>query len=193
MRFLTMVAVCSCAVASPAFAQTSSAPTGLRAEGIVGFDRVDVEGESANGVVYGAGLGYDFGVGGAVIGLETELTESTAKECVSDVEIAGDELCAQTDREFYFGARIGAPVGRNTLVYAKGGYLNGRVGISYEDGTPATTGDVEAGADFKGWRLGTGAEFGLSRNSFLKTEYRYSNYEEGFDKHQLVAGFGFRF
>ena len=33
----------------------------------------------------------------------------------------------------------------------------------------------------------------LGPNSFAKTEYRYSNYEQGFEKHQVVAGFGFRF
>jgi len=27
----------------------------------------------------------------------------------------------------------------------------------------------------------------------VKTEYRYSNYQDGVDRNQVIAGFGFRF
>ena len=33
----------------------------------------------------------------------------------------------------------------------------------------------------------------LGPNTFVKAEYRYSNYEQGFDEHQGVVGLGFRF
>ena len=44
-------------------------------------------------------------------------------------------------------------------------------------------------------RLGLGAEFALSRRTFVKAEYRFTNYEfsSGFNRHQAVMGFGFRF
>jgi len=38
-----------------------------------------------------------------------------------------------------------------------------------------------------------GGEYGLTRNTFLKAEYRYSNYEQGFSRNQVVGGFGVRF
>ena len=44
-----------------------------------------------------------------------------------------------------------------------------------------------------GWRVGAGAEFALSRNTFVKAEYRYSNYEGSLSRNQVVGGFGFRF
>ena len=37
------------------------------------------------------------------------------------------------------------------------------------------------------------AEYALGTNAFVKTEYRYSNYESGFERHQVLGGFGFRF
>ena len=37
------------------------------------------------------------------------------------------------------------------------------------------------------------APFSAAPSEIAKTEYRYSNYEQGFDRHQVVAGFGFRF
>jgi outer membrane immunogenic protein len=33
----------------------------------------------------------------------------------------------------------------------------------------------------------------LGTNSFAKAEYRYSNYEQGVERHQVMGGFGFRF
>ena len=41
--------------------------------------------------------------------------------------------------------------------------------------------------------LGVGAQIGLGSNAYLKTEYRYSNYQDGVDRHQVVGGLGFRF
>ena len=57
--------------------------------------------------------------------------------------------------------------------------------------------DNESGENLDGGRIGVGAEigiptFGLGSAAFLKTEYRYSNYEQGFEKHTGVVGVGFR-
>ena len=180
------------AVAAPAFAQTAPA-TGLRIEGLVGYDRVDVEDEGSDGVAYGAAVGYDVQAGNAVVGIEGEISESTVDECVTGVGIVGDELCAQMGRDLYVGGRAGTVVGRNTLLYAKAGYTNARTRLQYEDGTPGTALDFEDSRNLDGIRAGAGAEFGIGPNSYIKTEYRYSNYEDGFDRHQAVAGFGFRF
>ena len=84
-------------------------------------------------------------------------------------------------------------VGGNTLLYAKAGYTNARIGLDYEDGTAATDPDFSIGTNLDGVRAGAGAQFGIGENTYLKTEYRYSNYEQGFDRHQVVAGFGLRF
>ena len=181
------------AAAGPAPAQDAAPFSGARVEGVVGYDTTDVEDESSSGVTYGAQLGYDVQSGGAVFGAEAEATESTIDECVADVDLAGDELCAEAGRDLYAGGRIGAAVGSNLLVYAKGGYTNARVRLDYEDGTAGTALDFSDGRNLDGVRVGGGLEIAVGPNSYAKTEYRYSNYEDGFDRHQVVAGFGLRF
>lgn len=193
MRKYLLAALLAGTVATPALAQETSPFAGLRVEGIVGYDTTDVEGEGSDGVLYGAQVGYDFQSGGAVFGVEAEASDSTVDECVNDAVVVGDTLCADLGRDLYVGGRVGAALGRNMLVYGKAGYTNGRVSLDYEDGTAGTANDFEVGENLDGVRVGAGLEFALGPNSYAKTEYRYSNYEQGFDRHQVVAGFGFRF
>ena len=181
------------AAATPAAAQEAATFSGPRVEGIVGYDTTDVEDENSGGIAYGAALGYDFQTGGLVFGIEGEVADSTLDQCVSDVDLVGDELCVQAGRDLYVGGRIGAAVSRNVLLYGKAGYTNARIALDYEDGTAGTTLDFEEGENLDGVRVGGGLEFALGPNSYAKAEYRYSNYEQGFDRHQVVAGFGFRF
>ena len=193
MRYLVSAALLAGTIATPAFAQESSPHAGFRVEGIVGYDRADVAGDGTDGVLYGVGVGYDFQAGNAIFGIEGEASDSTVDECVADATIPGDELCGTFGRDLYVGGRVGAVVGGNTLLYAKAGYTNARIGLDYEDGTAATDPDFSVGTNLDGVRAGAGAQFDIGENTYLKTEYRYSNYEQGFDRHQVVAGFGLRF
>jgi outer membrane immunogenic protein len=193
MRNYLLAALLAGTAASPALAQEAQPFSGPRVEGIVGYDNVDVEGESSDGVTYGAQIGYDVQSGNGVFGIEGEVSDSTVDECVADVDATGDELCAQAGRDLYVGGRAGATLSPNLLVYGKAGYTNARVALDYEDGTSGTTNDFEAGENLDGIRVGGGLEYALGPNSYAKTEYRYSNYEQGYDRHQVVAGFGFRF
>lgn len=193
MRKFVLAALLAGTIAAPALAQQGAPQGGLRVEGVVGYDRTGVEDENANGVLYGVGVGYDVQAGNAVVGIEAEATESSGDECVSATVIATDQLCANLGRDLYVGGRVGALVGSNTLLYAKAGYTNARIGLDYEDGTAATAADFSTRRNLDGVRAGVGAQFGLGANSYIKTEYRYSNYEDGFDRHQVVGGFGFRF
>ena len=83
------------AVAMPAFAQESPEATftGPRVEAILGYDILKAgssidgtydENNSIDGLLYGAGVGYDFDLGGIVIGAEGEITDSTAKSRFAD-------------------------------------------------------------------------------------------------------------
>ena len=191
MRKYVVAALLAAGVATPAFAQDTQSFSGLRVEGLVGYDRAEVEDAGSDGISYGVGVGYDMRAGGAVFGVEAEATESTVDECVGGVEVTGDELCAKLGRDLYVGGRAGALVGPNALLYAKAGYTNGRVKLDYD--APGTTADFSDSANLDGVRVGAGVEFGLGTNAYAKAEYRYSNYEQGFEKHQGVVGFGFRF
>jgi outer membrane immunogenic protein len=193
MRKSVILLLLAGTIATPAFAQESAPFSGPRIEGIIGYDHLGVEGEGADGINYGAAVGYDLQRGNGVFGIEGEIGDSSSDACVADTVITGDELCARTGRDLYIGGRAGAVVGRNLLIYGKAGYSNARVRLDYEDGTAATAADFSAGDNLDGIRVGAGLEYALSSNAYLKTEYRYSNYEQGFDRHQVVGGFGFRF
>jgi outer membrane immunogenic protein len=184
MKRIALAAVAATVIAAPAFA----APAGPRIEGIVGYDhaQVDVAGD-AGGVVYGVGLGYDFAIGAnGAFGIDAEISESTA-----DFEyVAGaDSAKLAVNRDLYVGGRYTAAINDTVNLYAKLGYTNARIKGSVTTG--GTTVSDSANAD--GVRAGLGAQFALGPNSFVGTEYRYSNYEGDFSRHQAVATFGFRF
>ncbi|TCD05427.1 porin family protein [Erythrobacteraceae bacterium CFH 75059] len=205
------------ALAAPAAAQTQVNPTftGPRVEALVGYD-INKAGSTVNtgtaddrsfeGVMYGGAIGYDLGIGGAVIGAEAELTGSTAK---SERTLTGIENAGLGDvnakRDLYVGARVGFLAQPDLLVYAKGGYTNARYDVNAGLGGTALSSRLNA----DGYRIGGGFEYALSGNSFAKLEYRYSNYSRAevdfgrntasdrfdidLDRHQIVAGFGIRF
>lgn len=192
-KYIVAALLASSFAAAPALAQEGAPFTGPRIEGLVGWDRAQIEdGGREDGVAYGVGVGYDFQMGGAVVGVEGEAALSTTDECVTGLVTAGDELCFKAKRDLYAGARIGTVVGSSTLLYAKGGYTNGRFGLDYDDGGSGA-GDYDLSRNLDGARIGAGLEHAVGPNSFVKAEYRYSNYEDGFERHQALAGFGFRF
>lgn len=193
MRNTLFAALAAAAFATPAFAQGASNQSGFRIEGLVGYDHPRVSGDHGDGVLYGLGVGYDVQAGHMLVGIEGEASDSTADERVNGFAVAGDELRVRAGRDLYVGGRIGALVGANTLLYVKAGYTNARVRVDYDDGTAATVADFTDRSNLDGIRAGVGAQFGIGSNAYIRTEYRYSNYENGVDRHQLVGGFGFRF
>lgn len=177
MKRLLVAALAATSFATPALAQTDAAAfTGLRVEGLVGYDNVGLPGvNNPDGLLYGVGVGYDFAAGSnLIVGIEAEVTDSDAK-----LKVPGPDLV--TDRDIAVGARIGVVAGPG-LLYAKAAYTNARF---EQKGFGGDNGD--------GFRLGAGAEYALGTRSFLKLEYRYSNYEGDVTRNQVVGGFGVRF
>ncbi len=218
-KIVALVATASLtAMASPAFAQANSTSTGPRAEVLVGYDSsqagssIDDDSSIDNdqtieGITYGGALGYDFAAGGVVLGVEAELTGSTAETEFEEGDFEGFGFGnVETGRALYLGARAGVLAGPNMLVYAKGGYTNAKYNVRSNSGATQFSQDI----DTDGWRVGAGAEYALSENTFAKLEYRYSMYDEAeidfgddvpdsdrfeidTDRHQVVVGFGYRF
>jgi outer membrane immunogenic protein len=197
MRKLILAALLTAGAASPGFAQDVADAgrfSGVRVEGIVGYDTTKDDGEGRDGAVYGIGAGYDIQSGNMVFGIGAEASKSTIDECVTPALVAGDELCVEAGRELTVGGRVGFVAGSSALVYAHAGYTNARIDVDY---TPATVGGANPFAgqssNLDGVRVGGGVELAIARNAFAKAEYRYSNYEQGFDRHQVVGGIGLRF
>lgn len=183
------LAAAGAGLSSPAFAQDGAPFTGLRVEGQAGWDRVQNRGHR-DGVDYGVGVGYDVQRGGALIGIEGEAADSSTKQCFGSRTLADPRLCARTGRDLYVGGRVGAAVRPGTLVYAKAGYTNARVKVTSNDGTGSTRLGAE---NLDGVRVGGGVEQKLGANTYVKAEYRYSNYQDHFSRNQVVGGFGVRF
>lgn len=197
MRKFIIAALLSTAVATPAFAQDVPVATGTgpRFEILGGYDAP--KDGLKNGFTYGVGTGFDFQLGSATAGVEAEYMDTSVERCVNSVVTPSDELCAGLGRDLYVGGRIGVASFGGSAVYLKGGYTNQRIRAEL-DNTGVTGADNEDGQNLDGARIGIGAEFGIptlgfGSAAFIKTEYRYSNYEQGFEKHTGVVGVGFRF
>lgn len=220
MRMLSLAVLGAAAFATPAFAQDTNAPPsekppfeGPRVGVLIGYDALHpgsapgsaiTDRNGADGLLYGGEIGYDKALGGVIIGVEGEVSGSTAKATNDPVNGLGFGR-VKAGRDLYAGARIGTLIGPRTMVYAKGGYTNGRLDLVASDGT------TETGEHFNldGYRVGAGIEHQLGRHSYAKLEYRYSNYGDArleyanggntdnfsvdTDRHQIVAGVGFRF
>ncbi|MBX7488079.1 outer membrane beta-barrel protein [Qipengyuania sp. GH25] len=206
-------------MSAPAMAQSTDGQfTGFRAGVTAGYDAVqagssvDIDNEpnnndqSIDGLAYGVVLGYDVDLGGAVVGVEGEYTDSTASTNFDDGDFEGFGLGeVDAGRDLYIGARVGARIAPDALLYAKGGYTNAKLNILSDYGT------VETDRDFKldGWRAGAGVEYAVNPNTYVNLEYRYSNYSDAniefadgstsrnfdvdLDRHQVMAGVGMRF
>jgi outer membrane immunogenic protein len=173
------------AVASPCAAE------GFRAEVHGGWDRVDAEDVGDSGVVYGIGLGYDMAIGErAFVGADFSLDDSSQKECEAGALVNNDELCIRAGRDIAAGVRGGTRIGERGKLYALAGYTNARFRTSYTTPAGVTTRD---GANLDGLRVGAGYQHGFAGGAYGKVEYRYSNYEAGIERHQVLFGVGFEF
>ena len=156
-----------------------------------------------SGVNLGGEVGYDVALGNrAVIGAYAGAEGSEAKACG---EIYGnDEGCLTLGRNLTVGGRIGARLADRVMVYAKGGYSNGQLRVSYTDGSDPTN-DFSYHVNRGGIHFGGGVEGQISagtyaRLEYVRTEYNgYSYSEPGLElnlsghRDQVVAGFGVRF
>lgn len=191
MRTMIFALIAAIGVTTPALAQQATPFTGARVEGIIGWDRLQANGEHSDDFAYGIAGGYDFQRNGLLVGIEGEATDSSAKSCAGVKTVADPRLCAKAARDLYVGGRVGKVVGGgNALVYAKAGYTNARFKATADDGVTQTT---LFRSDLDGFRLGAGAEYAIGPNSYVKAEYRYSNYSDDISRNQVIGGFGFRF
>jgi len=181
---------------------------GIRIEAQLGFDRIggddqvlfDSDGGSKNGVSYGGEAGFDVALGrtltlGGYVGYEG----SSVEECFS---LIGSNNCAKAPHSFTAGGRVGFALGRNALLYGKGGYTRGRVELVT---TPVVVNPVpiDYSQTLDGWHAGGGLETRFGRNAYGKLEYVYTRLrgfdfttlpgpEDAFDRHQVKLGLGLR-
>jgi outer membrane immunogenic protein len=180
-----ILAAATALVATPAMAE------GFRAEIHGGWDHGDINGlGNDDGFLYGVAVGYDLPVSDKMfVGLEAGIDDSTQKDCAGSVVVANDSLCISSGRDLSAVARLGYNVSEQGKLYVLAGYTNARLRSTYTTG--ATTTKTAGNAD--GFRVGAGYQHALTDNLYGKVEYRYSNYEGGYDRHQTLVGFGLTF
>jgi outer membrane immunogenic protein len=195
MKNVLITMMAGAAFAATATPAAAAATSGFRVEAVAGWDHGSVDLNdfgiddelNSDGIVFGLGAGYDFAVGtGNSIGIDVEATESTG-----DVEITDGTDSAEISigRDLYVGGRFTFAAGSNANVYLKAGYTNARIRATVDDGT----GVISDAANADGIRGGIGVQVGVGGNAYVGGEYRYSNYEADFSRHQAVATLGFRF
>jgi outer membrane immunogenic protein len=159
------------AFASPAMAQDNTAPAGFRVEALVGYDHAGAFGQHGDGVLFGVGAGYDFAVNPTIsLGVDAEASDSTTKD--SGISAA---------RDLYAGGRINFAVSPRANLYIKGGYTNARLK------------GFGGSANLDGFRVGAGGQVIVAGKTYVGAEYRYSNYESDFSRHQVALTVGTRF
>lgn len=169
--------------------------TGPRVEATAGWQQVDfdlarysIAGTSkGSGVGWGVAAGYDVPLGANVVaGVETGVSFSNVDHSFTDGTAT---YLMHARRDIDVSARLGVILGR-ALLYGKAGYTNFQLGSDTTDAAGVTTAQR---ANLDGVRVGAGVELGLSKAAYVKTEYRYSNYEQGVSKNDVLAGIGIRF
>lgn len=208
MKKLILVATAACCISAPAYAQDDAELGGFKLGVVAGYDstKLTIEDEAAvdsgskSGFLYGLAAGYDYDLGKAVIGIESEISDSSMKIYGVESEDSDGDASFSASRELYVGARAGVAVTSNILLFAKAGYANGKFKERYWDGDIR----VKESYSLDGYRLGAGAEF-VKGQAFGRLEYRYTDYgkikgdDPDFEvnvstsRHQVVATAGVRF
>lgn len=167
MKFITLAALALTA-ATPAMAQDNAAFTGAKVEATVGYNDIN-NSFDANDVVYGGAVGFDVPVGNKfTLGVE-----------------ANTSNVFEDQRQIGAAARIGYAFTPTTLGYVKGGYNN------YRD--VARIGNRSFRENLDGAVVGVGIEHKISRVTYLKAEYRYSDFDGQVGDSAAVVGVGLRF
>jgi len=174
---ITVIALAIAAIPASAMAQEANPFQGFSVGGVAGYDHVRVSDgtvrESADGVTYGITVGYDYAVvGNGTIGIEAEVADASTKKRYTNLLVNGDVGTVSVGRDLYAGVRGGVALGANTMLYAKGGYINTRGTVTYTDNAGT---NLAASDDLDGFRVGAGVEYAFGRFA-ARAEYRYSDY-----------------
>ncbi len=189
IKNMLMTLMAGAAFAATATPTSAAATSGFRVEALAGWDHGSVDFSdfglddelNSDGIVFGLGAGYDFAVGtGTSIGVDVEGSLSTGDIDVTD---GTDSAEISIGRDLYVGGRFTFAAGPNANVYLKAGYTNARIEATVTNGFDITSDSANA----------DGIRGGVGGNAYVGGEYRYSNYEADFSRHQAVATLGFRF
>jgi outer membrane immunogenic protein len=232
MKLKLLLAAAAVFAAMPAQAQDSGSTgtfTGPRIQGQVGWTRTGINildtrnfggrgnfgqgSENDNEVSYGGEVGFDFDLGGFVVGAYGGADFSNNAEgfnftTATATTPATPRLLLEADRNLYAGARVGIVAGGRALIYGKGGFSRATLDESNPAGTARTINFPTGEQEFDGYHFGGGVEFALSEMFYVRADYTHTQYEDmqlplqtnpaetlelSFNRNVASIGFGVRF
>lgn len=155
--------------------------------------------QNKSGFGYGGQIGYDFRLSDQVVfGVEVDATGRTGSSRLGGAN--GLEL--KQGRTLAATARLGYLVTPDSLLYARGGYANGR--FTLRDATTSISENRD------GWQIGAGYEQMIAQNVSARIEYAYSKFGSdqlpalaanlgasdarvNYSRNAVTAGLNFRF
>jgi outer membrane immunogenic protein len=205
MKKYLLLAAPALAFAAPAYAQ-DAAVGGFRIEALVGYDQIGIPDEEfeadpaqitgkIEGALYGGSVGFDFGMGAVMLGVDAEFTETTGDRTIYNVEGPTD-VVVKFGRDLYVGGRLTTAFTDNVKGYVKAGYTNLRVsGSTGDEDLDEAIEDLDLDVDenLHGVRGAVGVTFAPEGPTYYGAEFRYSNYESDVDRKQVALVVGYRF
>jgi outer membrane immunogenic protein len=173
---------------------------GPRIEALVGYDATELPDEDGPEVMFGIRGGKDFPLGKWRLGIEADISRSNANKVERDLFAPNDRIHVQYGTDLYAGVRQGRVLGRHVLAYGMAGGALTRMKVDYSGDLAAVEGKPGGPRPDKflrpgtlvGFWTGAGIEFTLGKRTFVRTEYRYSNFHDGLYRHQAILGVGMR-
>jgi outer membrane immunogenic protein len=166
-------------ISSPAFAETTpwvGASAGINING---------GGVSATG-----SAGVDTTIGkNSFIGVGLGAGKNGAKDCYDNFLNIGDRACLKGGRELLAEVRLGYETKGKTKIYGLLGYTN--LGIKGTYTYRGQTG-VSPTSSLNGVSAGLGFETMIGSKAFLRSEFRYGNYEGGVTSTSFMPTIGFK-
>jgi outer membrane immunogenic protein len=124
---------------------------------------------SAVGGLY---AGYNYQIGWAVLGVESDIEAAHLRGGFLDTTVGGSGT-TQLDWQGSLRARVGVTAGQ-MMFYGTGGLAFAEIDHTY---TNLITGIAETNAGFRtGWTAGAGVEISVMPNLLARVEYRYTDY-----------------
>jgi outer membrane immunogenic protein len=156
-----------------------------------------------SGFTGGAEIGYNWQIGGLVLGGETDFesfsagrSQTVTGKFPAAVTSPTEVTSVKTNWLYTLRARAGWAIFPNALLYATGGLAltQARISNAFNDnfvsigGAANTVGASSASSTWSGYVVGGGLEWALAQNWTVKGEYLYVNFG-GRSTNAVVAGF----
>lgn len=182
------------ALAGPANAADFTGPTLFVAAAYQNVEldaaRVNAGREGAGRVRGVVGAGYDIRVIDRLIaGVAVSAAFGDEQVCAAT---ARSRYCADVGTEISALVRAGYVVAPKLMLFGEAGYATAPGRLTYTNALVPRRNSIKSG-DLSGMQLGLGAEIALTRRSYARVNYRYTNFWCGIEERQLLAGVGIRF